>query len=606
MISSLCSFPLWPSYTDGSKTLISAKSARIAERGNLLVSWMFEADSFIQPTFVSGHAAVLPKLGVPTLSTYDLLRTHILPKLPLTLSSQTKPTFLKFIASLQSNGYTHNGISQLLAQHKIAVDGNETLQLSSNLYDHENRIFQAAFRDSATEKFLAPELQGYRTLYCALGLRQRQHGSDTGYIKCLKTIRARLRAVTSDVVPLILRQDVIKVLEPLTSFNRVHLNTNKWTTIRSLEVFIIKKDFNDQPRYRRARMTTLATDRAASLGSVILIKYAPICWSVNSFVIVEPTAFTLRQVHHYAKPTVATVFTHLAYLVSLAGEVVINEIPAFLKDLHACYDFLQENLLEAKQASNIVQDQPFWFNVDSEAGLEDLIDGWLPIKHLLLQSSCDAVPLRTVRPSLMRYEKLLRELGCQAVFHPTVEATQVVEHSMTAVLRRMRQNGNFLDATLEVDGDEIQAHKLVLSAASPYCNNLFSGDWAEKDCIKLDADIVTYAAVKLIVDAAYEEPLDWSSTSLKEEQDIADDDHKLRLLLDIHRAADYFLMVSLSTQVEKRILDAGKRLIRLDNVEEILPETTRAHATKVEQLCKDFCEQNRVALNNRHSQLDFP
>jgi sacsin len=75
---------------------------------------------------------------------------------------------------------------------------------------------------------------------------------------------------------------------------------------------------------------------------------------------------------------------------------------------------------------------------------------------------------------------------------------------------------------------------------------------------------------------------------------------KLDLLLDLHRGADYWLIPSLASQVEDKILIAGKAFINLENVIRIRERAGKVRAKAVERMCAEFIQQNRDTVKKVH------
>lgn len=78
-----------------------------------------------------------------------------------------------------------------------------------------------------------------------------------------------------------------------------------------------------------------------------------------------------------------------------------------------------ENVASSDPKQNAV-----WLNLNtldsSTELLDDIKSSWHTTDELVLSSVFDARPVKAVKPGLMRYEKLLRAIGCSSVIYPTI------------------------------------------------------------------------------------------------------------------------------------------------------------------------------------------
>jgi sacsin len=239
--------------------------------------------------------------------------------------------------------------------------------------------------------------------------------------------------------------------------------------------------------------------------------------------------------------------------------------------------------------------------------LTDVISSWNEIGDLVLSSSCDAGQIKAVRPSLMRYEKLLRALDCNSITYPTVTRPVLHHgHSISASLRTLRAEKKLLDITYCREGKEIQAHRVVLAAVSEECASQWSGLFPVEDKItydeKSDPDsFLSYHTLSTRIDYAYESQVDWSEMKASDEDDEKSKEVKLDRLLDLHKGAQYWLIRPLMSQVEDEILIAGKLFINIENVVEIRERAEYVGAKAIESLCARFIEHNRDTVERANS-----
>ncbi|RDL30678.1 Uncharacterized protein BP5553_10023 [Venustampulla echinocandica] len=615
--SDLKSIPLWQSFNGVSKEqLISADKALMAANSDLLVPWMKDNQRFLKLPLPDGHQDCLLNLGVRQLSNYVVLEDYVLP-LPSTLSEshwQYFQTLIPTISAMSEAADSSRTFLRALRQSKIAADGNRDLKKACQLYDHEDRIFTSAFRNQMETRFLHDSLKEYRTLWLTVGLRhQRENFVDPGdYLQCLQVMTSRLSTDTSRM-DLYLEQDSRTVLSLLTApnFNIHRYDTDNWLDISQERVFLSTTAFIAEPDYRQNAMYLLADkQRLLSLSEVISYNYVGVCWSQTPFPLHKPTSEVLAMIPGNGRPKAQMVWQHLQHMRDASRNLKHFQVREFLNDLCLTYEYLQDNV-EESSASFHLTESAIWLNLNTmdrvTVSVNDIKSSWQALAELVLSSSCDAGPIKAVKPGLMRYEKLLRALGCSSITYPTVERPEVVPgRSVSNSIRQLRNDGKLLDITYSSEGMRVQAHRVVLAAMSEKCALQFSGRWKTEDLIKYDeADdpdgYLSYHTVSTMIDYAYEDEIDWEEMEVLESDDVDERDAKLHMLLDLHKGADCWLIPSLKSQVEAKILDAGKLFINLENVIEVRDRAGQVGAKAVEQMCVRFIQQNQDAVEKAHS-----
>jgi len=358
-------------------------------------------------------------------------------------------------------------------------------------------------------------------------------------------------------------------------------------------------------------MAMIATDHPLlALSEVISYRYVAICWSQTPFTVHAPTAEILSFIQGNGKPAVSMVWKHLDHLGEMAQHLKQEHIGGFLHDLHSTYGYLQDHTEESMIYFNLHR-KAVWLNISSSEGehafLTDVKSSWVEIGDLVLSSSCDAGRIKAVRPSLMRYEKLLRALGCKTITHPTV-TRPVLHHgrSIAASLQTLRAEKKLLDVTYCTEGKEIQAHRVVLAALSAKCASQWSGRFPVEDKISYDEDrdpdsFLSYHTLSTMINYAYESEVDWSEMEASDDDDEETREDKLHMLLDLHKGAQYWLIPALMSQVENKILDAGKLFINIENVLKIRQRADYVGAKAVEKMCAQFIRQNSDVVEKANS-----
>lgn len=614
----LKSIPIWPSlFSSSTKPLIPASNALIAVNNDLLVPWMKDNHRFIDPQFStdSRRRACLNSLGAEKLSAEILLRDYVLP-LPQTLDDRNWKYFQPLIGATFGVALSPN-VAQttlaLLRRSRIAADGNRNLKVPSELFDHQDQLFISAFRYWKETSFLHSSLQNHRLFWLKVGLRQRASNSlvAADYLQCLRAIKVRLNAenLSSDQH---LDEDIREVLSPLTtpSSSTRAFSAPDWEAVSQERVFRSKVVFISEPRYRQSTMAAVsARQRLLSLSDIIVSEHVAVCWSQNPFPVYQPTREVLAMISGNGRPKTDTVWRHLLHLKDLALHLRQDQLSDFLADLCKTYEYLQDHL-QSSVGFNL-QDNAVWLNLNSlDANtlvMDEMRSSWYGTKDLVLSSSCDAGPIKAVKPGLMYYEKLLRAVGCDSISHPIVTCPDPhPDHSLASQLRVMWKKEELVDITFSTQGRLIKAHRLILAALSDKFAAQFSGRWTIEDVIKYDEDddpdeFLSYHTLLTMLQYAYEDPIDWKQMQVKESDDVADKARKLNLLLDLLKGTSFWLIEGLKSQVERRILAAGKDFITIKNVIEVRELAERAEGKVVEEMCAKFIERNREAVARAHA-----
>jgi sacsin len=590
----------------------------MAANNRLLIPWMKDRHRFVDPQFSndSQNQNCLLKLGVKKLSTEVLLKDYVLP-LPETLSDTYWQHFKPLIAAISGTSFSASSshtLSSTLGQSKLAADGNRNLRKACELYDHQDQIFAAAFRHQRETRFLHESVKEYRLFWLRVGLR---HGVDNfidpgDYIQCLQVMKHRVSAEDRHMDPY-LEQDSRAVLSLLTDPNSYiqRFGAHDWLAIRQESVFISRTNFNAESEYRQNIMASVAAkQRLLCLSEVISHDYVGICWSQTSFPIHQPTREVLGKVPGNGQPKINMVWRHLEQMKDVAQHLKRYQRRDFLADLYLTYEYLQDHLQESMLSFNL-KDSAIWLNLNTSDHntvlLDDIKSSWHTIGELVLSSSCDAGTIKAVRPGLMRYEKLLRALGCSSITYPTVTRPELhFGRSVSNSLRRLRHEGKLIDIKYSTEGKIIPAHRVVLATISEKCALQFSGRWKVDDVITYDKDVdpedfLSYHTLSTMINYAYEDEINWKEMEVSESDDVDAKAVKLGILLDLHKGADCWLIPTLASQVEDKILIAGKAFINLENVIGIRKRAEQVRAKAVERMCAQFIQQNRDTVEKVHS-----
>ena len=598
-----------------STPLISASFALIATDSSLLMPWMKDSARFIDPQFVDDetspqHASTLKHLDVQKVPVDTLLRDYLLP-LPNDVGNKYWKEYKVLVDTIaETTLFSHDS----LRTKKFAIDGTGTLKKISELFDHSNSMFKAAFALETRTRFVHDELKTHLSLWLKCGLRhEAQNFVDPNqYLECLRVMATR--AIASRTQDPTFSKDMQAVLSPLTTINqRMRRFTQAdWQAVSRQRVFQSRTNFSGEYEHQRDNMAVVAREKPIqSLSELISQAYLPICWSQVPFAIHEPAAHAFDQIPRQGKPQVSVVWRHLQTLKAISLHLKPRQIRDYLEDLKQTYQYLQDHLNESI-ATFVLSDNVVWLNVNDWIPhtmiLSDLQDSWQSLDKLVLSSSVDSGPIKAVRPGLMLYEKLLRGLGCQSITYPTVALPHEPEgYSLVASLRRLRKEEKLVDVSFTSEGRMIKAHTVVLSSVSDYCKGHFSHEWADSGVISYDKTtdpdfFLSYRTLEFMIDFAYEEPLKWDELQVLEIDDATTKSRKRDMLLNLCKGADYWGLESLLAQAEGRLLAAGRELIDLDNVITVRKVAKSSGAKHFAQLCQEFEDRNRDAVDRAHSQ----
>lgn len=286
----------------------------------------------------------------------------------------------------------------------------------------------------------------------------------------------------------------------------------------------------------------------------------------------------------------------MAVIIDISQE----DMPEYLRDVQACYEYLQQDLDVTKSIHGIFQ-APIWLNLDTtqvDLVLKDYLEPSLTsADYLCLNTLIDPAPLKVAKNFLVPYEKLLVGLGCQTVVQPTSAASPPSSDSREfslastmAQMRILRDQDLLVDVTLEAGGQRKPAHKIVLAAVSDFCRAQFAGPWGRllehQATIRLEE--LSFRTLSRMVDFAYTGAVEWPE--LKNPRDKQEVDDHLTELLDLLEATDMWLLTRLHDMTENFLScqPYSRVYIRVDTVYEVMERAENARAPRLVKYCEDF------------------
>lgn len=588
--------PVWIS---NSNDYLTACDALAASNNDLVSSWSPNFNRFVHP---SNNMVVLKMLGVTVLDDETMLKDHVLESLPSKIDSRNQASYLRVISAVSASALKKESrLVPLLRKRRLAASRDGIMVKPSELYDHTDEIFVAAFRHEAGDRFLLENVGEFHSFWLENGLHYQMNGTLLGsdYVTCLYAILKRLGgqedACLEDAC---LEADVETVLGPLCEhdYKLRNISSTDWSLLADIKVFPPLVHFGGEPQFRRQRMESLAgSNKALSLGEIMSKKYIRVCWSQAPFSSLEPSSWVL-QLSGSDYPSCAIVWQHLDYLANIASTINDSEVELFLQDLVESYEYLQTKVWESKESFHIPK-SAIWLNVDNVQSMSsyELRHSWQRLDHLILISACDAPPLMAARSFLTPFTELLRAIGCKSMMYPTIKfAARDDPESMASRMNRLRLDGFQTDITFSVEGIALSAHKVVLAAKSEYCKSQFNGSWSTRNVVTLEG--MTPHTLENLIDYIYQDSFDWTSLQALQDDDIDTIADKLDRLLDILVGADRWLMQDMKTDVEQQVLRGNRLLIRADNVREIRHVADQASAKDLKEYCKEFEKTNAKAV----------
>jgi sacsin len=597
--------PVWPRISS-QHGYLTAREAIAAQNSAFVVPWIKDYHLFTEINHFHRSGSI---------NDVGMLRSHVLPALPDLIDKQYKAPYCDLVEAIASSSSLKESISKNtnrrfvmpLNTYRLAARQDGTLCLASDLFDHNDTIFLAAFRLEGPKRFLMLEAQTQNSLWRELGIRRRHHGKFNGadYLSCLRALGRRMAGLhDQDLV-----NDTKTVLYPLCTSDETlsDLDFTIWTTISNLPVFPLSPVSEHEPGFRKLRMEFMSSRRCTlSLRDIVRQEFAAVCWSQTPFALHEPSMYSIRRIGSQGQPTCAMVWRHLAFMAQLAQHIDEADVENFIDDLQRAYEFLLLNVQESKTTFD-KPEAAVWFNTEtttpSAVSLDVLKSSWTSLENLLLDSPCDSPPLMMVQPFLGRFSTLLKEIGCRRLYYPPVTVSSADRTQTTFdFVRELWKDGILTDVMFQAEGNTIAAHKIILASRSSYCKTQFSGSWATQvnsndthEVIELKE--MTYATLQIMIEFCYNETHDWAVRMQVNKGDslsiIAD---KLDCLFDVLAAADRWLVPDLHADAQRHILCGAKYFVRPDNVKYVQKVASDSRAPELEDFCQKFSDENPEAV----------
>ena len=561
----------------------------------MLVSWTKNLDKYVVPEIVKKHSQMLSQIGATVTRVEDMWQR---------LSCYLPQQLLKDFELVE-----YLDMAQCLADNKVKLsalqvpNGASKLCYVTQLFDHEDAIFEAAFHEPTNSAFLHKIMQPLRHFCLAVGLRART--PDRGfksedYLASVEAIQRRglYKPITESWI-----NDAQCVAGYLRQYRSdfSYWTTGTWAKLLAVGMFRVRTNVSMQLLYRQPQMATVAArSDHCSLNQTAIDSDIRLFWSQLPLLDYPPTQFVYGRKLNQGRPTIRVVVEHLRFLIDNRNNVPETEISEYLKDIQATYHYLQENsaqstLLPALKTENV------WLNLrTTEIDLisaDHFKEALTSAQFLCLDSPTDPRPYQNVREFLIPYKKLLKTLGCQSVVHRTRAARgsakqQSPSDRIAQGYRHLRDQGIGIDVIFEAEGQQKPAHKLTMMTASQYHIAQFDGEWGKilgRQAKTLIPDM-KFSTLSQMVDFAYDGVASWSALSDKNDNnEVAD---RLDELLDLLQGTDKWGMEPLHRLAEDYMLENAAVYIRIDNVEDVRSVAQEVRALDVVSHCNEFIADN--------------
>jgi hypothetical protein len=196
---------------------------------------------------------------------------------------------------------------------------------------------------------------------------------------------------------------------------------------------------------------------------------------------------------------------------------------------------------------------------------------------------------------------------------PKLNSENIENHGnrILANIRQMlKQSDGMCDMIIEIEGEKIKAHKLLMGTVSSFFRNLACGQWKESSTGILNLDETPESdttvastnrtsqyggakAVNSVVEWTYNGFLELDDGEFQNDDGIED---RLNHYLDVLKLADMWDIPELRVHIENRVMQGGKVFIRPENVTPVKELATEYHANGLIEYCDAYIAKNLDAV----------
>ena len=594
------SLPIWPRTkepgTRDPTQYMAAEDANFCKHKSMFFKGVKNLHSFVDPMTVSLYEDCLTKLNIHLWTPRELW----------TWIEKRHPQYLTDDMAVQS----YAALIECLQEHNVhnptplAPDGNRALRKVEELYDHENAIFEAAFRQEAERRFLHPNAQMTRQYWIPHGLRTVQPSGEISEEDYLESANAVDGQWTANTWNQVFDQQAAGVASYLEFEKRgfTTWSSTTWEILSRVRMFAVKDKISDMRRYRWPRMKQLADKHShCSLQEAAQDRDRAISWSQLKRLETPPSPGVLALLPQRGRPSLGTVYEHLQFLVGICANIRQEDVSAYVGDLEACYHFLQS---KASVASSLpgIQDAQIWLNIDKTdkdtIQRSELLDNLVPTKLICLDAplaSLDDIMMknRIVKRFLVPFIDLLKGMGCKAVAPSISKAASgpSIQEDAQWLISGLRKQPN--EVVFQAEGGErITGHKNFLAAVSEKWHSQLLGPWSSQlkpdAVIKVETDFKTLSTLVKYADTGSYEGRKLRADTPKD--DLVD--VKVETL-KVLSAADEYIMPRLHNKVETYLEENTAVLLQPWSVDDILRRASEANARRLQHICNDYIQRNQ-------------
>ncbi|KAH8924544.1 hypothetical protein BT69DRAFT_1349404 [Atractiella rhizophila] len=485
------------------------------------------------------------------------------------------------------------GLEQALQDVPYLPNGNGVLRAPSSLLSHTNVLFNLIYATNADQKdkFLHRRI---RTLnarpFIPLGVQ-----TQINNYNILSLLEEFNRHVWRSEQPH--QQEASRSLYAALSDNGAC--NPSWSKVRHLR-FIPSKE--------SARMRAFGSclNGAGPIRSLVcapeelmLDSYQTIAWTQRNLFQTEPSTNLRQRYPDLGCPSLIEVLQHLVVLTSILAPCIFSSTARtdLMKDIFACYDYLEENVDEAREYLDSITDQAVFLNVDSTD------DEWTFVKGtelvFRLRHDSETTGQRRVGDKLMSYGKLLEACGATILRRPEYiqrETTSPVFRDTS--FQTLRNQGILTDISFQTaDGKQLHAHKVILLAnAYQRFQFLQDPDWMESQDrsateLPFDAEVTQLALEYIYSCLPGQEGTLPQFRQPVNDSDRSQENAMLHELVQLIKLSDFWELDALKEHAARTICKFD--FVAPDTVAWILTTARDYRCQSLEDYCMEYQDLNR-------------
>ncbi|TGZ81070.1 hypothetical protein EX30DRAFT_395880 [Ascodesmis nigricans] len=576
--------PIWNVISpNGAETWVTSEELHLSPDYYQSVGWSKVARRgfFLDNSRQMTYEKKLLHLGVPRVSASEFICQYTIAAQGGVIPATELKSYAKFLRQL---GDQHHYRS-LLSDHPILFDGNRRFCRANTLYDHREKTFMAAFRDSELDMFLHPKLRPLSVHISKLISRV----NPRTMLQSAQSIEQRVQMI--DENDLAQRAQLYRDAETVWN-STIHMATQygSHSPLSNLtHLRFIPTDVTQAQSHRRDKMVEIyhQTGGLTTVNDGIISSEVPIAWSQLPVFKVDPAPAVFQG--QSRRLSAQTVVNHLRFISEHRENIKDDQIEDCIVDIRESYRYLEKVGIMA-----IDRNIEIWLNVDISAGIrnvrkEDFLRSWTSTSNLVLGLTYDTSTLHQVDDFLLPFRDMLEKAGVKTLKSIQRLSRPPAENpgNLLGKLNEFRRHGTLTD--FEIRGNDsgpfqppLRAHRIVLAAGSGVFKSMMSTGMTEATTGEATFDF-TMKVLDAVVTHIYTGEMSPANTD--------DIDDALQYLVDMLHAADYFGISELLAQVEQEL--CNEIYIRPETVVDVLAAASDHGARGLEEACRKYKEDNR-------------